>query len=95
MKYRESKKDKELRSWFQSDMTKRLLRSMELTVGAFRGLNSLNITFDYPITAIAGKNGAGKSTILALASCAFHNVASGYRPPKRQKAYYTFSDFFV
>lgn len=95
MKYRESKRDKDLRAWFQGDMTKTLLRSIKLEVGAFRGLNSLDISFNYPITAIAGKNGAGKSTILALACCAFHNSSSGYRLPKRQKSYYTFSDFFV
>lgn len=95
MKYHESKKDKDLRSWFQADMTKALLRGIELNIGAFRGLNSLDIRFDYPITAIAGKNGAGKSTILALACCAFHNSPNGYKLPKRQKSYYTFSDFFV
>jgi len=95
MKYRESKRDKDLRTWFTNDMTKRLLRSILLTTGSFRGLNSLQLFFNYPITAIAGKNGAGKSTILALACCAFHNASNGFKLPKRQKPYYTFSDFFV
>jgi predicted ATPase len=95
MTYRESKSDKDLRAWFQGDMTKTLLRSIKLSTGAFRGLNSLDISFNYPITAIAGRNGAGKSTILALACCAFHNSPHGFRLPKRQKSYYTFSDFFV
>ncbi|MFZ3127321.1 MAG: AAA family ATPase [Rhodoferax sp.] len=66
-----------------------------MTAGTLRGLNALDINFEYPITAIAGKNGAGKSTILALASCAFHNSASGFKLPKRKNAYYTFSDFFI
>lgn len=95
MKYRDSKRDKDLRSWFVNDMTKSLLRNINLSTGSFRGLNSLEIPFNFPITAIAGKNGAGKSTILALASCAFHNNSSGFKLPKRQKSYYTFSDFFV
>lgn len=95
MKYRESQKDKKLRAWFTSDMTRGLLRQIRLRTGALRGLNSLDITFEYPITAIAGKNGAGKSTILALACCAFHNNPGGFKLPKRRNNYYTFSDFFV
>lgn len=95
MKYRESQKDKKLRLWFTTDMTKSLLRGVVLKTGKLRGLNSLSIRFEYPITAIAGKNGAGKSTILAMACCAFHNGPHGYRPPKRKYSYYTFSDFFI
>jgi len=95
MKYHETKIDKDLRAWFGNDYTRALLRGVCLTEGAFRGLNSLDINFDYPITAIAGKNGAGKSTILALSACAFHNHPKGYKLLKRQKPYYTFSDFFV
>lgn len=95
MKFQQSHRDKKLREWFQSDFTKSLLRSIELEKGVFRGLNALNIEFSYPITAICGKNGAGKSTITALACCAFHNRADGYKLPKRRNSYYTFSDFFV
>ncbi|MDR7152470.1 putative ATPase [Hydrogenophaga palleronii] len=95
MKYRESQKDKKLRLWFSTDMTKALLKSIVFSSGRLRGLNSLKIVFEYPITAIAGKNGAGKSTILALACCAYHGRASYYKLPKRKLPYYTFSDFFI
>lgn len=95
MKYRESNKDKKLRAWFSEDMTRGALKSIAMAKGEFRGLNSLNIEFQYPIAAIAGRNGAGKSTILALACCAFHNNDGGFRLPKRRNSYYTFSDFFV
>jgi predicted ATPase len=95
MKYRESNKDKKLRAWFTADNAHALLRHIRLASGVLRGLNSLDIPFEYPITAIAGKNGAGKSTILALACCAFHASADGYKLPKRKNPYYTFSDFFI
>ena len=70
MKYRESTKDKKLRQMFANDHAHALLRQIRLETGELRGINSLDIRFEYPITAIAGKNGAGKSTILALACCA-------------------------
>jgi predicted ATPase len=76
-------------------MTRGFLRSIKLSSGSLRGLNALDITFNYPIAAIAGKNGAGKSTILALACCAFHALPEGFKLPKRKNSYYTFSDFFI
>lgn len=95
MKYRESQLDKDLRTWFANDMSKALLRSIKLCKGAIRGINSLDIKLDYPIVAFAGVNGAGKSTILAMACCAFHNKQKGFKLPRRKLTYYTFSDFFI
>jgi predicted ATPase len=95
VKYRENDKDKKLRKWFANDFSHTLLRRIRLLKGELRGINSLDIQFEYPITAIAGKNGAGKSTILALACCAFHNSKAGFKLPKRSIPYYRFSDFFV
>lgn len=95
MKYRESQKDNRLRRYFLNDYSHAHLRAIRLSVGELRGLNALNISFDYPITAIAGKNGAGKSTILALACCAYHNDRDGFKLAKRKQSYYTFSDFFI
>jgi len=95
MKYRESQKDKELRKWFLNDNTRALLRRIELRKGYLRGLNSFEIAFQFPIVAIAGRNGAGKSTVLALSCCAYHNHKNGYKLPKRRDPYYTFSDFFI
>lgn len=95
MKYRETKVDTKLRDWFSNDHTKALLRGIHLVNGELRGLTPLNLPINFPIVAVAGKNGAGKSTILALACCAYHNRKDGYRLPKRKITYYTFSDFFV
>lgn len=95
MKYRESQTDKDLRSWFTNDFGKLLLRKISLEKGSLRGINSLDLSIDYPITAIAGVNGAGKSTILAMACCAYHNGIHGFKLPRRKTTYYTFSDFFL
>lgn len=95
MKYRDTKTDIKLRNWFENDFTRTLLRRIVLRTGELRGLNALDLVVGFPITAIAGRNGAGKTTILALASCAYHNQKEGYRLPKRKTPYYTFSDFFV
>lgn len=51
------------------------------------------INFEYPISVIAGKNSVGKSTILAMAACAYHNKKSGFKLPERKIPYYTFQDF--
>lgn len=95
MKYRESKIDKDLRQWFSNDLTKALLRRIHLVEGSLRGVNSLDIELTYPITAFAGINGAGKSTILAMACCAYHAQQNSFKLPKRKNSYYTFSDFFI
>lgn len=42
----------------------------KMTIKGFRGVNT-TITFDYPVTAITGVNGAGKSSIAQLAACAY------------------------
>ncbi|MDT0216761.1 AAA family ATPase [Alcaligenes sp. AB3] len=95
MKYRESKVDKDLRLWFGSDMSKALLRRICVVKGNLRGVSSMDISLNYPITAFAGVNGAGKSTILALASCAYHANKDAFKAPRRKHPYYTFSDFFI
>jgi len=95
MKYRETSIDTKLRDWFKNDLTKCLLRGINLEKGTLRGLTPFQLSIDFPILALAGKNGAGKSTLLALACCAYHNETNGYRPPKRNLPYYTFSDFFI
>jgi len=68
-----------------------------------RGIRALIVPLRYPITALCGNNGVGKSTILALAVLAHHSppgwhVHWGNTGPKRthtDRTYYTFNDFFV
>lgn len=60
-----------------------------LSIQGVKGTNC-NIRFDYPVTAISGFNGAGKSTIAQIALCAYQeDVNSEY-----QGRYYL-KDFFM
>lgn len=95
MPYRYSQLDKDNTEWFKNDLKPCTLCGIHLRAGKMRGIYPVHIEFEYPITAIAGRNGSGKSTILALACCAYHNRTGGYVPLDRNKPYYTFKDFFV
>lgn len=95
MSYLYSQTDKTNLGWFDKDNSKATLLGFEIVAGELRGLDDLKIKFKYPITAISGKNGTGKSTILACIACAFHNTPSGFKTLNRKSTYYTFSDFFV
>ena len=95
MSYSYSSEDKKNSNWFINDNSRGTLASVSLTKGKIRGLHPFRIDFEYPISAIAGVNGSGKSTILAIASCAFHNRPRGFTPPLRKQTYYTFRDFFI
>jgi hypothetical protein len=93
--YRYSAVDESNLRWFPRDTTSATLLTVKLVEGHLRGLYPFEINFQYPISAIAGKNGSGKTTILALAACAFHNTDSGFTAIWRRIPYYTFSDFFI
>lgn len=95
MKYKNSNIDIKLKKWFQGEYSYAHLRKIEIVEGSLRGLSQASLSFDFPITAIAGKNGSGKSTALALACCAYHNKKDGFKAPNRKQTYYTFADFFV
>src|SRR5580698_2004751 len=89
-----------------NNLTRPLLRAIEIDGGErLRALSGVRIPFNYPITAICGKNGSGKSTVLALAALAFHTPANWYVPwtnaryrpsgTDENRSYHIFPDFFV
>ncbi|MCJ8204282.1 AAA family ATPase [Pseudomonas sp. RGM2987] len=95
MKYSESEKDRKLRKWFINDFTHTHLRRIKVHQGNIRGVSKLDLPIDFPLIGIAGKNGCGKSTILAIACCAYHNTKDGFKASNRRRPYYTFADFFI
>ncbi len=94
MAYATSSLDLRLKKWFKNDNTSATLHRIKLR-GQLRSLKNIEIEFDYPISAFAGKNGCGKTTVLALSACAYHNDKKGYKLKSKKQTYYTFSDFFI
>lgn len=95
MRYLYSQVDKDNVKWFANDISVASLRKITLGIGCLRGLSDFEIALTYPISVIAGTNRSGKSTILAIAACAFHNYQDGFKLPERNTPYYRFSDFFI
>lgn len=60
----------------------------EIEINGLRGWKGEKVTFQFPVTAICGENGSGKSTVLKAAACA-------YRAEEEEK-YKTYNpgDFF-
>lgn len=94
LRYQLSDVDRRNIERFASDHTRCSLKNIDLPSGSIRALSNFSIKFKYPLSAISGRNGSGKSTILALAACAFHGAHDGWRLPARTLPYYRFSDFF-
>jgi len=44
---------------------------VKLTMAKLRGFTDQTVTFDFPVTALVGPNGGGKTTILGAAACAY------------------------
>jgi hypothetical protein len=69
------------------------LRSIEIVGRSLRGLAGVTVDFRYPLAVLAGKNGTGKSTLLACAACAYHNTGP-YQLWVLGGKYFRFTDFF-
>ena len=47
-----------------------------------RGFNGAQVNFDFPVTALVGPNGGGKSTVLGAAACAYKSIKPSTFFPK-------------
>ena len=56
------------------------LRSLRLN--KVRGFSGASVSFDFPVTALVGPNGGGKSTVLGAAACAYKVIKPGTFFPK-------------
>ncbi len=50
-----------------------------LHLRGIRGIDDLRVTFDYPVSVIAGGNASGKSTVLFAAACAYKVPGAGIK----------------
>ncbi len=92
-----SKAEKDAQNWWENENSKNLLKSISIESNSptgLRGITSLEVIFKAPVTVISGRNGSGKSTVLALSVLGFHG--DGTRAPRIAKngKHYTFNDFF-
>ncbi len=93
--------ERSLKKMWEKSIFKHALTGIEIEgENGLRGIKTAKIEFRYPLTVICGKNGAGKSTILALAALAYHGIEdfspNGVRKKSKAKkpSHYTFGDFF-
>lgn len=71
---------------------KYLLHSRLEHVRAFRGPT---VTFEFPVTALIGPNGGGKSTVLGSAACAYRDIRPGLFFPKSALGDDSMSDWAI
>ena len=67
----ESKEIIQIREQFLNGLWPQFLESIE--VKGLRGFTGQSINFNFPVIAVVGENGTGKSTILKVAACAYKN----------------------
>lgn len=74
-----------IRDQFQGGLWPQFLERLD--INGLRGWKGQSVHFKFPVSAIVGENGSGKSTVLKVA-------ASAYDPKAKQNAYYP-SAFFL
>src|SRR5215471_1142337 len=61
-----------IRTQYQAGQWPQLLET--ITLSGLRGWTGQTVSFPFPVTAIVGENGTGKSTILKCAACGYENA---------------------
>ena len=73
---------RELREVWNALQASKRHRTEALTavhIRGLRGIHDLRISFDYPVSVLAGPNGCGKSTVLFACACAYRIPGRGQR----------------
>ncbi len=55
---------------------------LSIRLARIRGFSGDQVNFDFPVTALVGPNGGGKSTVLGAAACAYKAIKPGTFFPK-------------
>lgn len=74
--------ERRLMKWWQSEKSTEYATLRHISVSGdmgIRGIKRLDLDFHYPLTVVCGKNGSGKTTVLALAALGFHSPP-GHKP---------------
>ena len=66
-----------IRTQFQAGQWAQFLESV--SINGLRGWTDQSVNFNFPVVAIVGENGTGKSTLLKTAACAYANMVESKR----------------
>ncbi|WP_368159633.1 AAA family ATPase, partial [Bacteroides cellulosilyticus] len=71
MEYQSEIRDSVINELFEKVSNKNYRKYLvKLTLNPIRGFQNETIKFDFPVTALIGPNGGGKTTVLGAAACA-------------------------
>jgi predicted ATPase len=74
MKYKSEIRDSEINELLEKVGKRNYGKYLiSLTLNQIRGFKDKTITFDFPVTALIGPNGGGKSTVLGAVACAYRS----------------------
>ena len=78
MEYQSEIRDSEINQLFEKVENRNYKKFLlKLTLNPVRGFQNETIRFDFPVTALIGPNGGGKTTILGAAACAYISEKPG------------------
>ena len=78
MEYQSEIRDSEINELFEKVENRNYKKYLlKLTLKPIRGFRNETIRFEFPVTALIGPNGGGKTTVLGAAACAYISEKPG------------------